>query len=72
MRLLILSLLPHARVVIVPMGPKIFCSICFALQRILGNEVSIWRASGHTLKFAKDVDADGNLTSYLLRRERND
>jgi len=42
------SMLANARFVLVPMGPKIFVVLCLVCQRIFGEEVSVWRASGHS------------------------
>lgn len=68
MRSLILSLSGVARTVLVPMGPKIFTSLCLVCQRIFGDEISIWRASGHSLAIARDAQASGELTGYLIKR----
>lgn len=68
MRSLVLSLREVSRTVLVPMGPKIFCSLCLVCQRVFGDEVSIWRASGHSLETARDAEATGETTGYLIRR----
>lgn len=69
MRSLILSLQEVSRTVLVPMGPKIFCSLCLVCQRLFGEEVSVWRASGHTLETAKDAEATGEISGYLIKRD---
>ncbi|RUX22870.1 hypothetical protein EOA13_35260 [Mesorhizobium sp. M7A.F.Ca.US.011.01.1.1] len=68
MRSLILSLREVARTVLVPMGPKIFSSLCLVSQRMFGDEVSIWRASGHSLATARDAKASGEITGYLIKQ----
>jgi len=68
MRSLIFSLIGSARVVLVPMGPKIFSSLCLVGQRVFGDEISVWRASGHTLAGARDVSASGEIAGYVFRR----
>src|SRR5690606_28891992 len=68
MRSLILSIQGVARVVLVPMGPKIFSSLCLVSQRMFGDEISIWRASGHSLAKARDAAASGQITGYVIRR----
>lgn len=68
MRSLILSLRGVARIVLVPMGPKIFSSLCLVSQRMFGDEISIWRASGHSLAMARDAHASGEITGYLIKR----
>ncbi|MFK0385189.1 hypothetical protein [Agrobacterium sp. NPDC090273] len=68
MRSLILSLSGIARTVLVPMGPKIFSSLCLVSQRMFGDEISIWRASGHSLATARDAQASGEITGYLIKR----
>ena len=68
MRSLVLSLRDVARTVLVPMGPKVFCSLCLVCQRIFGDEVSVWRASGHTLDTARDAKASGEITGYTIKR----
>lgn len=68
MRSLILSLRGVARTVLVPMGPKIFSSLCLVCQRMFGDEISIWRASGHSLAMARDAQASGEITGYLIKR----
>jgi len=68
MRSLILSVKGVARVVLVPMGPKIFSSLCLISQRMFGDEISIWRASGHSLATARDATASGQITGYVVRR----
>jgi hypothetical protein len=70
MRSLLLSLRGSARSVIVPMGPKIFCSLCLVCQRLFGDEISVWRASGHSLENARDAVASGSFTGYLIRRNQ--
>lgn len=62
------SLLESARFVLVPMGPKIFVALCLVCQRIYGDEVSVWRASGHSKDALKDVDAEGPLTGFWVKR----
>lgn len=69
MRSLVLSLREVSRTVLVPMGPKIFCSLCLVCQRVFGNEVSVWRASGHSLDSAQDAEATGETSGYLIRRD---
>ncbi|WP_188826492.1 hypothetical protein [Brucella endophytica] len=68
MRSLILSLRGVARIVLVPMGPKIFSSLCLVSQRMFGDEISIWRASGHSLAMARDAHASGEIAGYLIKR----
>jgi len=68
MRTLILSLLGVSRLVLVPMGPKIFCSLCLICQRAFGDELSVWRASGHSLENARDAEAEGSVVGYTLDR----
>lgn len=68
MRSLILSLRSVSRVVLVPMGPKIFCSLCLICQKVLGEEISVWRASGHTLENAKETKAAGPVCGYTVQR----
>ncbi len=68
MRSLILSLSGVARTVLVPMGPKIFSSLCLVSQRMFGDEISIWRASGHSLAMARDAHASGEITGYVIKR----
>jgi hypothetical protein len=68
MRSLILSVQGMARVVLVPMGPKIFSSLCLVSQRMFGDEISIWRASGHSLAKARNAAASGQITGYVIRR----
>jgi hypothetical protein len=67
LRSLVKSVLDSARVVLVPMGPKIFVSLCLACQRELGDEVSVWRASSHSVASAKDVVAAGPIIGYTVR-----
>lgn len=62
------SMLANARFVLVPMGPKIFVALCLVCQRIFGDEVSVWRASGHSHSALKDVDAEGPLTGFWVHR----
>lgn len=62
------SMLANARFVLVPMGPKIFVALCLVCQRVFGEEVSVWRASGHSQSALKDVDAEGPLTGFWVRR----
>ncbi|WP_417713722.1 hypothetical protein [Pseudophaeobacter arcticus] len=62
------SLLETARFVLVPMGPKIFVALCLVCQRVHGDEVSVWRASGHSRDSLKDVDAEGPITGFWVRR----
>lgn len=62
------SMLANARFVLVPMGPKIFVALCLVCQRIFGDEVSVWRASGHSQSALKDVDAEGPLTGFWVSR----
>lgn len=69
MRSLILSLSSVSRVVLVPMGPKIFCSLCLICQKVLGDEISVWRASGHTLATARESNAAGPISGYTIQRE---
>lgn len=68
LRSLINSVLDSARVVLVPMGPKIFVSLCLACQREFGEEVSVWRASGHSSSEVKDVAAAGPVFGYTIKR----
>lgn len=68
MRSLLLSLMDVSRVVLVPMGPKIFCSLCLVCQRLFGDEISVWRASGHSVDSARDAQAAGEVVGYLIRR----
>lgn len=68
LRSLILSMKDVARNVLVPMGPKIFCSLCLVCQRVFGDEVSVWRASGHSLDQARDASADGEVVGYVISR----
>ncbi len=68
MRSLILTLSSVSRVVLVPMGPKIFCSLCLVCQKAIGDEISVWRASGHTLSAAKDAVAEGPICGYMVKR----
>ncbi|SLN70581.1 hypothetical protein PEL8287_03921 [Roseovarius litorisediminis] len=70
MRTLIHSLLGVSRIVLVPMGPKIFCSLCMVCQRAFGDELSVWRASGHTLENARDAKADGPIVGYTVTRRQ--
>lgn len=65
---IMLSLLETARFVLVPMGPKIFVALCLVCQRVYGDEVSVWRASGHSKDSLKDVDAEGPITGFWVRR----
>lgn len=62
------SLLEATRIVLVPMGPKIFVVLCLVCQRVYGDEVSVWRASGHSKDSLKDVGAEGSITGFWLRR----
>ncbi len=63
------SMLANAHFVLVPMGPKIFVALCLVCQRMFGDEVSVWRASGHSQSAMKDVDAGGGpLTGFWVRR----
>lgn len=57
-----------ARVVVVPMGPKIFVSLCLLCQRDLGDEVSVWRASSHSDEAARDVIPEGTIIGYTFNR----
>lgn len=68
LRSLILSMKDVARNVLVPMGPKAFCSLCLVCQRLFGDEISVWRASGHSLNNARDAHADGDITGYVIIR----
>lgn len=68
MRSLLLALSGSARTVVVPMGPKIFCSLCLVCQKLLGDEISVWRASGHSLENARDAFASGEFTGYVIKR----
>ncbi|MGO7904887.1 hypothetical protein AB9E09_09460 [Rhizobium leguminosarum] len=68
LRSLVSSLIDNTRIVLVPMGPKIFVSLCLACQREFGDEVSVWRSSGHTSTVAKDVASSGIVSSFLIRR----
>lgn len=68
LRSLVSSVLDSARVVLVPMGPKIFVSLCMACQRDFGDEISIWRASSHTSSDVRDVSAAGQVYGYVVRR----
>jgi len=65
---LINSLADKARFVLVPMGPKIFVALCLVCQRIYGDEISVWKASGHSLDALKDVDAKGPLSGFWIKR----
>ncbi|WP_417827589.1 hypothetical protein [Thalassospira sp.] len=58
-----------SRPILVPMGPKIFCSLCLLCQRILGDEVSVWRASGHSVDGARDAQAEGPIVGYSVIRQ---
>ncbi|MEE4209678.1 MAG: hypothetical protein V2I43_10460 [Parvularcula sp.] len=71
LRSLILSVKDVARNVLVPMGPKIFCSLCLVCQRVFGDEISVWRASGHSLDRARDAFADGDVVGYLISRSES-
>lgn len=62
------SLLENVRVVLVPMGPKIFVALCLVCQHIYGDEVSVWRASGHSKDSLKDVDAEGPISGFWVHR----
>lgn len=68
MRSLLLALNGTARTVVVPMGPKIFCSLCLVCQRLFGDEISVWRASGHSLESARDAVASGEFCGYVIKR----
>lgn len=63
------SMLETARFVLVPMGPKIFVALCLLCQRVYGDEVSVWRASGHSQDSLKDVDAEGPIIGFWVQRE---
>lgn len=63
------QLAKQSRVVLVPMGPKIFCAASMVLQRAIGNEVSIWRSSGHNLDNAPDTQPSGDLCCFRVKRE---
>ena len=56
------------RFVLVPMGPKIFVALCLVCQRLFGEEVSVWRASGHSHSPIKDAKAEGPITGFWIRR----
>lgn len=60
-----------ARVILVPMGPKIFCSLCLVFQKAFGEEISVWRASGHTLENARDAVAQGVVVGYSVVRKKS-
>jgi hypothetical protein len=68
MRSLLLALNGTARTVVVPMGPKIFCSLCLVCQKLFGDEISVWRASGHSLENARDAVASGEFAGYVIKR----
>lgn len=68
---LVQDLLVDSRVVLVPMGPKIFCSICMLAKHHLGDEISVWRASGHDLSALRDVPAAGQVCAYTVARGIN-
>lgn len=68
MRSLLLALNGTARTVVVPMGPKIFCSLCLICQKLFGDEISVWRASGHSLENARDAVASGEFAGYIIKR----
>lgn len=62
------TLVNDARVIIVPMGPKIFVSLCLLCQREFGNEVSVWRSSSHSDESARDAHPDGLVIGYTFCR----
>ena len=68
LRSLIMSLTSSARMVLAPMGPKIFVSLCLACQREFGEEISVWRSSSHSPTEVKDVEAAGPVFGYSIRR----
>lgn len=61
------------RVAIVPGGPKIFSALSMLVQREMGDEVSVWRASRHAAVSRRDVQADQSIVSlnYKVRRNRS-
>lgn len=61
-------LMETVRFVLVPMGPKIFVALCLVCQRLFGEEVSVWRASGHSHSPIKDAKAEGPITGFWIRR----
>jgi len=69
----LLTLVQHlsatTRVVLVPMGPKIFCSLCILVKMIVGDEIALWRASGHELSSVSDVEADGAMCGYTVWKQ---
>lgn len=55
------------RPVLVPMGPKLFSVICFAVAFIHAPDVSVWRFSSGAQAEARDRFADGTVAGLGLR-----
>jgi hypothetical protein len=61
------QLASRARVVMVPLGPKIFCAITIAVALSVGPEVGVWKASAGQRVEPVDVAAAGSPMHLRIR-----
>lgn len=62
----VFSLRAEARVVLVPLGPKIFSSMCLVLGYLCSPDVAVWRLSTQLDPRNADRKPDGKIVGYTL------
>ena len=61
----------RSRVIMVPAGPKLFSAISILICLELGDEVSLWSASGHAANIPSDTLPAGRILSFEYKFKKN-
>jgi hypothetical protein len=63
----VFSLGSEARLVLVPLGPKIFSAMCLLLGYLCSPDVAVWRLSTQLDVGKADREADGKIVGFTLK-----
>jgi hypothetical protein len=63
----LLSLRDTSKIIVVPLGPKIFASMCIILGYLYAPDLAVWRISSVVDWANAEREPDGSVTGFQLK-----